>query len=279
VVTGRPAVGFVGLGDQGAPIAQAIADNGYPLHVWARNPESLNALAGYAYTAHDSVAALAAVTDMVLLCLPEDSDTIQVATEGGLLRHMRRGAVLVNHGTGLPEQARLLTRLAAPHGVAVVDAPVSGGHAVAVARRLTTIAGGDAEVVRRLTPVFETFSKAVIHVGPAGSGQYGKLFNNTLMMMNHKNVIDVLRLAAGLDLPVPALLEVLRSGSAGSFALSAIGPSVTSANVHHLQPLELIDMTLFGEAVSALGDTAQPVIDRAVAGARELDELTRLAGV
>jgi 3-hydroxyisobutyrate dehydrogenase-like beta-hydroxyacid dehydrogenase len=274
----KPAVGWIGLGDQGTPIAQAIADNGYPLHVWARRPESLKALDGHMFTPHSSVAEMAAVSDVVGLCLREDSDNVQVATDGGLLAAMRRGTVLVNHGTGLPEEARHLTELAAPYGIAVVDAPVAGGHAASYARQLTTIVGGDSDVVQRLTPLFQTFSKAVIHIGEAGSGQYGKLFNNILMMMNHKNALDVLQLAKGLDLPIQALLQVLLSGSASSHALQAIGPSVTSGNVHHLMPLELIDVGLFSSAVAALGAAAEPVIDRATAGARELDQLTTLIG-
>jgi 3-hydroxyisobutyrate dehydrogenase-like beta-hydroxyacid dehydrogenase len=274
----KPTVGFIGLGDQGAPIAQAISDGGYPLHVWARRPESLTALDGHAFTPHTSITELAAASDIVGLCLREDSDNLQVAVESGLLANMGPGAVLVNHGTGLPQAARELTRLAEPHGVDVVDAPVSGGHAVALARQLTTIVGGEARVVERLTPVFQTFSKEVIHVGPAGSGQYGKLFNNALMMMNHRNVIEVLHLAQALELPIHPLLNVLRSGSASSFALQAIGPSITSENVHHLQPLELTDMELFGGAVDSLGDQARAVIERAVAGARQLDELTAIVG-
>ncbi|MDT7797281.1 MAG: hypothetical protein QOI78_714 [Actinomycetota bacterium] len=123
------------------------------------------------------------MTPVVGLCLREDADNLAVAVEGGLL---------VDHGTGLPAAARELTRL-------------------------TTIVGGDSGVVERLTPLFRTFSKEVVHVGPAGAGQYAKLFDNTLMM-NHKNVLDV-----------------LRSGSAGSFVLEAIGPVVTSANVGHLR--------------------------------------------
>jgi 3-hydroxyisobutyrate dehydrogenase-like beta-hydroxyacid dehydrogenase len=272
----KPAVGWIGLGDQGTPMAQAIADHGYPLHVWARRAESLKALDGHAFIPHGTVAEMAAVSDVVGLCLREDSDWVQVATDGGLLAAMRRGAVLVNHGTGLPQVARHLTEVAAPYGVAVVDAPVAGGPAASYAHQLTTIVGGDDDVVRRLTPVFQTFSKAVIHVGGAGSGQYGKLFNNVLMMMNHKNALDVLRLADGLDLPIQAILQVLLSGSASSFALEAIGPSVTSGNVSHLIPLELIDVGLFGGAVTALGDAARPVIDRATAGASELDQLTAL---
>lgn len=269
-------VGFIGLGDQGAPIAQAIAAGGYPLHVWARRPESLRALDGYPYTAHATVAELAAASDIVGLCLSTDADNMQLAVEGGLLPNMRRGAVLVNHGTGLPQAAQSLADLAKPYGIAVLDAPVSGGHAVALARQLTTIVGGDKDVVERLEPVFQTFSKEVIHVGPTGSGQYGKLFNNTLMMMNHKNLIDVLQLAQALDLPLQPLLSVLRSGSASSFALQAIGPSITTSNVHHLQSLELIDMQLFSRAVTRLGDQTGHVIARATAGARELDELTAL---
>jgi 3-hydroxyisobutyrate dehydrogenase-like beta-hydroxyacid dehydrogenase len=272
----KPAVGWIGLGDQGTPMAQAIADNGYQLHVWARHPESLKALDGHAFIPHTSVAEMAAVSDVVGLCLRQDSDNVQVATDGGLLAAMRRGTVLVNHGTGLPQEARHLTELAAPYGVAVVDAPVAGGHAASYARQLTTIVGGDADVVHRLTPLFQTFSKRVIHIGEAGSGQYGKLFNNILMMMNHKNALDVLRLANGLDLPSPAMLQVLLSGSASSYALQAIGPSITASNVHHLVPLELIDVELFSGAVAALGDAARPVIDRATAGAEELDQLTAI---
>jgi 3-hydroxyisobutyrate dehydrogenase-like beta-hydroxyacid dehydrogenase len=257
-------------------MAQAIADNGYQLHVWARRPESLKALDGHPFIPHRSVAEMAAVSDVVGLCLREDSDNVQVATDGGLLAAMRRGTVLVNHGTGLPQEARHLTELAAPYGVAVVDAPAAGGHAASYARQLTTIAGGDADVIQRLIPLFQTFSKTVIRVGEAGSGQYGKLFNNVLMMMNHKNALDVLRLANGLDLPIPEMLRVLLSGSASSYALQAIGPAVTAGNVHHLVPLELIDVGLFSGAVAALGDAARPVIDRATAGAEELDQLTAI---
>lgn len=157
----------------------------------------------------------------------------------------------------------------------MVDAPVAGGHAASYARQLTTIVGGDADVVHRLTPLFQTFSKAVIHVGETGSGQYGKLFNN-ILMMNHKNALDVLRLANGLNLPIPAMFQVLLSGSASSYGLQAIGPSVTAGNVHHLVPLELIDVGLFRGAVAALGDAVWPVIDRATAGAEELDQLAAI---
>lgn len=270
-----PVVGFVGLGDQGLPIAQAIADGGFPLHVWARRPGSLEALEGHAFTAEPGLAELGAVSDVVILCLPEDHDVRAVVLDGGLLAAMRPGTVLVNQGTGLPAEALRLGELTEPRGVACVDAPVSGGHAVAVARQLTTIAGGTDDAVALVRPVFDTFSKEVIHAGPSGSGQYGKLFNNTLMMMNHTNLIEVLHVAQAADVPLPGLLQVLRSGSARSFALEAIGPSITTENVDHLRTLEIIDMDVFAEAVSFLGGVPARVVERAVAGANGLPDLTR----
>jgi 3-hydroxyisobutyrate dehydrogenase-like beta-hydroxyacid dehydrogenase len=270
----RLTVGFIGLGDQGAPIAQAIADSGYPLVVWARRPASLEALSGHSYTAAATPAELAAASDVVGLCLRRDSDNLHVAVEGGLLENMRQGSILVNHGTGLPSQARQLADLAAPYGITVLDAPVSGGRTVALARELTTIVGGPDDAVGRVTDLFATFSKQIIHVGPAGTGQFGKLFNNALMMMNQQNIAEIMETATQLRLPLQPLLEVLRSGSATSFALQAFGPSVTTANAAHLRELELIDMDFFREAVDGLGEQANHVTDRAISGADRLPELT-----
>ena len=121
----KPEVGFIGLGDQDTPIAQAITDGGYPLHAWARRPESLQALDGFPHTAHATVAELAAASDVIALCLREDSDNVQVAVAGGLLEHMRRGTVLVNHGTGLPQAARAGYCRLPPASAAARAGPVS----------------------------------------------------------------------------------------------------------------------------------------------------------
>jgi len=122
-----PCVGWVGLGDQGAPIARAIAEVGYPLHAWARRPSSLGALDGAPYTTHDTAAGISAAADIVGLCLNEDKDNRQLMVDGGLLAAMRPGSVLVNYGTGLPAFAAEITLLAAAYGIDALDAPVSGG--------------------------------------------------------------------------------------------------------------------------------------------------------
>ncbi len=273
------AIGWIGLGDQGAPMARAIAEAGFDLHVWVRRAASLDALEGVPYVQHASVVELGDACDAVGLCLRIDSDIDDVLEAGGLWQHLRPGAVLVNHGTGLPNVARDLALRGADRGIAVLDAPVSGGRPGAEARSLTTIVGGDAAALERMRPVFDSFSAAIAHMGGAGAGQIGKLINNALLMMNQQNVQLVLRLATELDLDIAALIDLLLAGTASSFALRALGGAVTTDNAEHLSVLQIIDMELFDEAVASLG-TAAPVISaRAIEGARDLPEAARLAAV
>lgn len=271
-----PAVGWIGLGDQGAPIARAIAEAGYPLHVWARRPTSLDALEGVPFITHGSLAEMAAASDIIGLCLSEDKDNRQVMVDGGLLAAMKPGAVLVNHGTGLPAFAVEMTAMAAEFRVDVIDAPVSGGHAGAVAKQLTTIVGGDPAVAEKVRPLFQTFSKMVAYLGGTGSGQVGKLVNNAMLMANQKNIADLLGIAEQLGANIPELVEVLRSGTGSSRALQVLGSAVTPQNADHLSKLQLIDMDIFIDAVSGLGDSAEVINRRAIEGAEALPTLARL---
>jgi 3-hydroxyisobutyrate dehydrogenase-like beta-hydroxyacid dehydrogenase len=266
-------VGFIGFGDQGAPMARAIAEAGFELHVWARRVQSLDALAGVRYTAHNTPAALGAVADIVGLCLNVDDNVRDVMTSGGLLAAMKPGSVLVNHGTGLPSFAVEMTRLAGEHGVEVLDAPVSGGHAGAVAKQLATIVGGEPEVVDKCRPVFESFSAKIAVMGGAGTGQMAKLINNALLMANQDNLHDMLSIADGMQVDVPALVDLLRAGTGSSRALDSLGSAITSDNAKHLREMQLVDMEIFADAVRDLGDTADAFTTRAVHGAEILPDL------
>lgn len=269
-------VGWVGLGDQGAPMARAIAEAGFELNIWVRRETSLAALDGLPYIRHDTLAALGAASDVVGLCLREDSDIEDVLTAGGLLGSLRPGSILINHGTGLPGYATALTERAAETGVLVLDAPVSGGRAGAVARQLTTIVGGPGRALARVRPVFEAFSKKVAHMGAAGSGQTGKLINNALLMMNQKNVQDILALGSNLDLDVGALMDLLLSGTGRSFALEALTGAVTTTNAEHLKVLQIIDMDIFAEAMTSLGQDVTGIDNYARAGAGGLPSAARI---
>lgn len=266
------AVGFIGLGDQGLPMATAVAEAGYELHVWARRPQSLQALSATPHVAHDTVAELGAACDVVGLCVSTDGDVLRLASEE-LLQVMRRGAVIVNHGTGLPRNAVRLSELAAEHGVDALDAPVSGGRPAAAARTLTTLVGGPEDVVARCTPLFEAFAAHVVRSGDTGAGQMAKLVNNALLMVNQAAIADVVALGieAGID-PV-TLVEGLKLGSATSAALTLLNTMVTPDTVDHLSGVEALDMEIFNEAMRDAGVAAELTTERGLSGARRLPEL------
>jgi 3-hydroxyisobutyrate dehydrogenase-like beta-hydroxyacid dehydrogenase len=268
----KPAIGFIGLGDQGLPMAIAIAEAGYPLHVWARRPSSLEALGNVAHIRHDTISVLAASCDIVALCVSTDEDVMQIVT-GGLLDGMRLGSVLVNHGTGTPRNAVRLTEMCARAGVDVLDAPVAGGRPAAQERRLTTMVGGLQPVAQRCEPLFGSFSRHVLYLGGPGSGQTAKLFNNTLLFMNQANIADIVELAIQLRLDPSSLLDVLKLGSASSTALTLLNTMVRLDNVDHLSKVEELDMQLFDTAMTESGVNADAVTARGLVGARGLSEL------
>lgn len=217
-------VGFIGLGSQGGPMARRIAEGGYPTTLWARRPETLEAFADTPAKVAGSVAELAAVSDLVCLCVIGDSDIDQLAGgDGGLLSAMRPGSVIAVHSTVHPNTCRELAKRAGAVGVSVVDAPVSGGGGAAAEGRLLVMAGGDSEVVERCRPVFATYADPVVHLGELGSGQTTKLLNNLLFTAHFATAATALSLAAALGVEPDRLIEVVSRSSGNSFALNALG--------------------------------------------------------
>ncbi|MFE6157597.1 NAD(P)-dependent oxidoreductase [Streptomyces sp. NPDC056486] len=269
-----PVVGFIGLGDQGLPMARAVAEAGFPLRVWARRPASLKPLAGTPHEAADSVEDLAAACDIVALCVGTDEDVERLVTQ--MLPHLRSGAVLVNHGTGVPATATRLAEQCAAHQVAVLDAPVSGGRSAAEEKRLTCMVGGPDTAFEQCCPVFEAFSAHVLHLGQAGAGQTAKLFNNALLILNQRSIADIVALAAQLDLDLGSLVDVLKLGSASSAALSLLNTMVRPDNVEHLSTVEALDTELFDQAMRDAGIEAGEVTERGLSGARGLPALLTL---
>ncbi len=123
--SGRRRVGWIGLGDQGLPMAAAVAGAGHELYLWARRPSSLDALHEVLFVASDSVAELAAASEIIGICVGTDADVETLLT--GIVASAAPGTIVVNHGTGIPANARRFAQLGAEAGLAVLDAPVSGG--------------------------------------------------------------------------------------------------------------------------------------------------------
>ena len=217
-------VGFIGLGSQGGPMARRIIEAGYPTTLWARRPATLEPFADTPATLAASPAELAAASDLVCLCVVGDADVEEITQgERGLLAAMKPGGVIAIHSTVHPNTCLELANEARTHSVSVIDAPVSGGGPAAAEGRLLLMAGGDADVVQRCRPVFETFADPVIHLGELGSGQTTKLLNTLLFTANLGTAAAALSLAGALGVDPDRLADVISRSSGHSFALNALG--------------------------------------------------------
>jgi 3-hydroxyisobutyrate dehydrogenase len=213
-------VGFIGLGSQGAPMARQIVDSGYETTLWARRPASLESYLDTPARIAASPVELAQDSDLVCLCVVGDDDVREVVT--GVLGGLEPGAVIAIHSTVHPDTCRELAATAAEQGVAVIDAPVSGGAPAVAEKRLLVMVGGDADVVARCRPVFETYANPVVHLGDVGSGQVSKILNNLLFTANLGVAASLFALGDALGVASDRLSEVISAGSANSFALNSM---------------------------------------------------------
>jgi 3-hydroxyisobutyrate dehydrogenase-like beta-hydroxyacid dehydrogenase len=268
-------IGFIGLGDQGGPMARAIGESGLKLHVWARRTQSLEAVAGVPHTAHASIPELAAASDIVGLCLRDDSDLWDILGRQGLLKALKPGTIVVNHGTGDPDENRRIASYLDEASVIFLDAPVSGGRPGAVARTLTTFVGGDAAAFEHCKPVFRTFSTQAVHMGPSGAGQVAKLLNNALTMTNLKNAVDVFGFADKLGLNIANLFDAVSVSSGSSAVLRSVGSAITPDIAPHLQELMRKDIEHFADAMVSKGLDPSEVVEQGLSGANGLLDLVQ----
>lgn len=263
-------VGFIGLGSQGGPMARRIIDAGYPTTLWARRPATLEPFADTPANVAVSPADLAADSDLVCLCVVGDADVDEVSD--GVLAGLERGGTIAVHSTVHPDTCRELGKRAGRRGVSVIDAPVSGGGPAAAKGRLLVMAGGDADVVQRCRPVFESYADAVVHVGDLGSGQTTKLLNNLLFTANLGTAASALALAKALGVSPERLTEVVTRSSGNSFALNTIG---STGNLDRLAGLAGVllqkDVRLVAELANGTAASAGAVLDAADAALTLMD--------
>jgi 3-hydroxyisobutyrate dehydrogenase len=218
-MSGALRVGFIGLGSQGGPMAQAIIDRGFTTTVWARRPETVLPFEGSARVAR-SPADLAAEVDLVGICVLMDADVEQVVLgPDGLIEGLRPGTIVAIHSTVLPGTCTRIASVLADTGAEVIDAPVSGGGPAAATHQLLVMVGGDPRTFERAQPVLAAFGEPIVHLGPLGAGQTAKLINNLLLTSNLSLVHQAVELAAALGVEPTALVTTLQHGSSRSFAL------------------------------------------------------------
>lgn len=232
-------VGFIGLGVMGRPMAQHLKSAGYDVRVWARRPETL---VGLDLPPEATPAALGAACDVVFTMITSSADVESVALGPcGLIHGMAPGTVLVDCSTIAPQVARYIAEALAEKGVAMLDAPVSGGVQGAIDATLAIMAGGNAEVLARVRPLLDCLGKRVVHVGPSGAGQVAKACNQMIMVAAIQAAAEAMRLAAASGVDCGKVRQALAGGSAASRVLDVMGQRMVArdfaagieARLHH----------------------------------------------
>ena len=217
-------VGFVGLGVMGRPMAGHLLAAGHELAVWARRPESAAPLleAGASFCA--TPAELASRCEVVISVVTASADVEQLALGAdGFIEGFAPGSIHVDMSTIAPGTARKVAARYAEHGIGWLDAPVSGGEIGARDATLAIMAGGEADVLERVRPLFAALGKTVVHIGPAGAGQVAKACNQMIMVNAIQACAEAMRLAGAHGVDLARVREALMGGSAGSRVLDVMG--------------------------------------------------------
>ncbi|OLP02358.1 6-phosphogluconate dehydrogenase [Mycolicibacterium porcinum] len=213
-------IGFIGAGRMGAPMVRRLTDAGHQVRALGRDDEKRAAVAELGAAPVSSPREVVAGTDVTIVCVFTDEQVRELCP--GLVDEMPEGSILVLHTTGSPRTAEALAERGAARGIAVIDAPVSGGPHDIAAGSVTVFAGGPEDAVARAREVLTAYADPVLHVGPVGSGQRVKLVNNALFAAQIGVVAEGVRLGDRLGIDEATLLTALTHGSAASRALGGI---------------------------------------------------------
>jgi 2-hydroxy-3-oxopropionate reductase len=222
-------IAFIGLGIMGAPMAGHLVDAGYDVVGYNRSPEKVSELVERGGRGAESIAEAAQDADMVALMVPDSPDVEAVlAGDGGVFGAARKGTLIIDFSSIRPDVAARLAEQAAEHGLRMLDAPVSGGEAGAVAATLSIMVGGEAADFEAARPVLDAVGKTIVHVGPSGSGQTVKAANQLIVAGNIQLLAEAVAFLEAYGVDTEAALTVLGGGLAGSKVLEQKGPNMLS---------------------------------------------------
>jgi 3-hydroxyisobutyrate dehydrogenase len=220
-------IGFIGLGNMGAPMAANLVKAGHTVTGYDLNPAALQALAAAGGKTAASAADAVKGASVVITMLPAGEHVREVyLNQGGLIDVTRdTRPLLIDCSTIDVESARTVSATAETAGLAMLDAPVSGGTAGAQNATLTFMVGGTVEAFTRGKHVLEGMGKNIFHAGEPGAGQAVKICNNMMLAINMVGVSEGFLLAQKLGLDWNKLHQICATATANSWALSNYCPA------------------------------------------------------
>lgn len=210
-------IAFIGLGIMGSPMAGQLVAAGHDVLGYNRSSGALDRFVERGGRATDSVAEAVQQADVVITMLPDGPDVEDVAYgEDGIYANADSSTLHVDCSSIQPDAAQRLAKAGSDAGIAVVDAPVSGGQSGAESAGLSIMVGGEDEHVARARPLLELMGSTVVHVGPAGSGQTVKAANQLVVAGTIELVAESLVFLEAHGVDLQAAVTVLTGGLAGN---------------------------------------------------------------
>lgn len=258
----------------GRHMAQHLMKGGHRLGVWARRAESVAPLVAAGATRYDSPAAMAAASEVVFTMVTASSDFETVVSgPGGIIEGAKRGSVVVDMETISPAVARAVAQVLAAKGIAMLDAPVSGGPVGAEQATLSIMVGGTAEIFERIKPLFACMGKTITRVGDSGAGQITKACNQLALLVATQGVAEALHLAGRLGADPVKVREVMLGGVAASRVMELFGKRMVERNFANG-----IDTRLYHKDLGIVLELAREAGIASPGGAAVMQQINALMG-
>ena len=220
-------IGFIGLGIMGRGMVANLLGAGFPVRVWNRTASRMGPLVEAGAAAGEDPADVASGSAIVITCVSDTPDVEEVILgERGVISGARPGSLVVDMSTISPSVTREVAERLGEEGIAMLDAPISGGSEGAANGTLSIMVGGAEDQVERAMPAFRAMGKTITHVGPIGAGQTVKLVNQIVVVVNMLAVSEGLLFAEAAGVDLAKTLDAVTGGAAGSWMLQNRGPQV-----------------------------------------------------
>ncbi len=235
------AVGFIGLGNMGRPMALNLAKRGFALVVHDIDPAKVAPLRERGAKVAEAPEHVASATERTIVMVETTAQAESVvAGERGLVRTAGRGHIVVCMSTIDPFALRRMAEQLAARGVVMLDAPVSGGTERATSGELSIIAGGEAKTFEACRDLFTAMGTKLFHVGGLGQGLAMKLVNNMLIQVNRVAVAEALVLGVKAGLDPRTIYDVVRVSTGTSYAFETGVPKILARD---FSPGGTVDIT------------------------------------
>jgi 2-hydroxy-3-oxopropionate reductase len=224
-------IGFIGLGIMGAPMARNLLKAGYPLVVYDIVPEKVDEAVKAGVEAGSSSKDVAARSEIVITMLPNSPDVKEVVLgPDGVLEGAKSGMILIDMSSIAPLASQEVAAKAKAKGVAMLDAPVSGGEPKAVEGTLAIMVGGPEQTFEKVKNILAIMGASVTRVGEIGSGNTTKLANQIIVALNIAAMSEAMVLATKAGVDPKRVFQAIRGGLAGSTVLDAKMPLALKGN-------------------------------------------------